>query len=159
LLGAAQVLQKPVAREELLLTLENLGLHATREPLKVLVVDDDPVAVELVATYLSDPRYQVLRAHGGAEGIEACRSELPDLVILDLMMPRVNGLNVIQALRSDPATASIPIVTLTAKSLTSAERSMLLGYIDTILEKSDIGQARFINAVQRALEPANEGTP
>jgi signal transduction histidine kinase/CheY-like chemotaxis protein len=151
-LGAAQVLQKPVMRDDVLLALESLGLRGNGTPLKVLIVDDDPIAIELVSTYLSEPAYKVLRANGGAEGIEVCRREMPDLIVLDLLMPGVNGFEVIETLKGDPATASVPIVVLTAKTLSSTDRGVLLSGIDTILDKADLSRNLFASEVQRALD-------
>ena len=82
-------MQKPISREELYGTLVNLGLFPVSEhrTLKVLVVDDDPKAVELTALRIQGLASTVIRAYGGREAIEAARLELPDLILLDLLMP------------------------------------------------------------------------
>ena len=100
-LGAAAVMQKPISRQELYESLLDLGLFpvAERKPLKVLVVDDDPKAVELIAVRILGLAGTVLRAYGGREAIEVARRELPDLIVLDLMMPDVNGFEVVEALK------------------------------------------------------------
>ena len=66
--------------------------------IKVLVVDDDPKAVELVAVRIRGMASEVLRAYGGREAIEIARREIPDLIVLDLMMPDVSGFDVVDAL-------------------------------------------------------------
>ena len=101
----------------------------------MLVVDDDPKAVELIALRVQGLASTVLRAYGGREAIETARRELPDLIVLDLMMPDVNGFDVVEALKAQPDTARIPIVVVTAKQITPEDRARLNGYVSTIMEK------------------------
>jgi two-component system phosphate regulon response regulator PhoB len=91
---------------------------------KVLVVDDEPEAVELVEFNLKQAGFDVLTAADGAEALKKAHSSLPGLVVLDLMLPEVDGLEVCKMLRRDPATATIPIVMVTAKA---AEIDRILG--------------------------------
>ena len=112
---------------QLKISLDNLGLHPVQERShSVLVVDDDPKAVEVIATFLPSPAYSVARAFGGKEAIAQTRRLLPDLVLLDLMMPEVSGFDVVESLRSDTTTAGIPIVVVTAKQVTSKDRAASL---------------------------------
>jgi len=150
-LGASAVLQKPVSREDLLKVMEDLGLARANHSIKVLVVDDDPKAVELLSAYLAEPGYTVLRAYGGDEGIAMARHERPDLLVLDLMMPEVNGFDVVEALKSSPETVTIPIVVVTAKALTAEDRATLNGYVAAIMEKGSFNHGRFAREVKRAL--------
>ena len=152
-LGAAAVMQKPISRKELYDSLVELGLLPLSQgkTLKVLVVDDDPKAVELIAARIQDLASTVLRAYGGSEAIEAARRELPDLIVLDLMMPDVNGFDVVEALRESPETAHIPIVVVTAKRITPEDRAKLNGYVATILEKGEFDRDRFTAEVRRAM--------
>ena len=82
----------------------------------VLVVDDDPVIQGLLRVNFEMEGYEVIVAGDGVEGLERARSERPDVVILDVMMPRMDGLEVARNLKGDPATAAIPIVLLSAKA-------------------------------------------
>jgi two-component system phosphate regulon response regulator PhoB len=91
---------------------------------KVLVVDDEPEAVELVEFNLRQAGYSVITAGDGAEALKKARAALPDLIVLDLMLPEVDGLEVCKMLRRDPVTAAIPIIMLTAKA---AEIDRVLG--------------------------------
>ncbi len=91
---------------------------------KILVVDDEPEAVELVEFNLKQAGFEVLAASDGAEALNKARSALPSLIVLDLMLPEVDGLEVCKMLRRDPATADIPIVMVTAKA---AEIDRVLG--------------------------------
>ena len=82
----------------------------------VLVVDDDPVIQGLLRVNFEMEGYEVVVAGDGVEGLERARSEQPDVVILDVMMPRMDGLEVARTLKADPATAAIPILLLSAKA-------------------------------------------
>jgi two-component system phosphate regulon response regulator PhoB len=89
-----------------------------------LVVDDEPEAVELIEFNLKQAGFDVLTAADGAEALKKAHSALPNLIVLDLMLPEVDGLEVCKMLRRDPATAAIPIVMVTAKA---AEIDRILG--------------------------------
>ncbi|MEO8200628.1 MAG: PAS domain S-box protein [Gemmatimonadota bacterium] len=152
-LGAAAVIEKPISRQELYEALVDLGLFPTvaGRPLKVLIVDDDPRAVELIAVRIIGLADTVLRAYSGSEAIDIARKELPDLIVLDLMMPEVNGFMVVAALSQYPETAGIPILVVTAKRITREDRARLQGSVTTIMEKSDFDRVRFIAEVRRAM--------
>jgi DNA-binding response OmpR family regulator len=91
---------------------------------KVLVVDDEPEAVELVEFNLRQGGFDVAVAADGAEAIKKARGLMPSLIVLDLMLPEVDGLEVCKMLRRDSATAKVPIIMLTAKA---AEIDRILG--------------------------------
>lgn len=85
-------------------------------PDKVLLVEDDPVILRLLEVNFELEGFDVVLAHDGAEGIDLARTERPDLVISDIMMPKVSGLELVAALKGDHATAAIPIILLSAKA-------------------------------------------
>jgi two-component system phosphate regulon response regulator PhoB len=91
---------------------------------KILVVDDEPEAVELVEFNLEQAGFSVVTASDGAEALTKARSASPRLIVLDLMLPEIGGLEICKMLRRDPATAGIPIIMLTAKA---AEIDRVLG--------------------------------
>jgi CheY-like chemotaxis protein len=146
-------MQKPISRQELYEALLGLGLFPLAEgkSLTILVVDDDPKAVELIAVRILGLASTVLRAYGGREAIDAARRELPDLIVLDLMMPEVNGFDVVSALVEDPRTASIPVIVVTAKHITLEDRAKLNGSVMAIMEKAYFDRDRFIAEVRRAM--------
>ena len=82
----------------------------------VLVVDDDPVIQKLLRVNFEMEGYEVLSAPDGAEGLERARTASPDIIILDVMMPRMNGLEVLAALKADASTEAIPVILLSAKA-------------------------------------------
>ena len=80
---------------------------------RVLVVDDDPETVRMLKTVLETASYEVLTAYDGSEGVEQARKGNPDAVILDLMMPTMDGFTACKKIKADPQTAEIPILILT----------------------------------------------
>ena len=155
--GAAAVLQKPISRAQLKSSLANLGLHPARERTHtILVVDDDPKSVEVIAAFLQPPDYAVVRAYGGSEAIILAQRLRPDLILLDLMMPEVNGFDVVEALQRNTLTARIPVLVVTAKHITVQDRAALNTNPDNVIrivEKSGFNQALFVDEVRRALVP------
>jgi CheY-like chemotaxis protein len=154
--GAATALQKPISRAALKKSLTNLGFYdAQDQTYTVLVVDDDPKSVELIATYLAPPTYATVRAYSGQEAILLANQVQPDLILLDLMMPRVTGFDVVQALQDDPSTAGIPILVVTARDVTSLDRQVLNAdpsQTVRIIEKAGLNRADFMAEVRRALQ-------
>ncbi len=92
--------------------------------LKILVVDDEPDAIELIEFNLKQAGFDVITAADGEEALQKARKSQPALVVLDVMLPEIDGLEVCKTLRRDPATASLPIIMLTAKA---AELDRVLG--------------------------------
>jgi signal transduction histidine kinase/DNA-binding response OmpR family regulator len=153
-LGAADYLVKPVSREELVSALERVSLmRRPREKVTILAIDDDAMALELVDAILSQEGFQVHRAFGGEEGIAAARRETPALIILDLLMPEVDGFTVVERLRADPTTATIPIVILTSKHLTPDEKARLNGQIACLARKGEFSRAAFVELIRGQLQP------
>jgi CheY-like chemotaxis protein len=153
-LGAAEYLVKPVSREPLLGTLRRLlppaepGEAAGSAP-KVLAIDDDPMAIELIRAVLGGEGYTVLAAAGGEEGLALAQRETPALIILDLTMPEVDGFAVVERLRADPRTAAIPVVILTARTMTAEDKARLNGWISYLAEKGEFSRAAFVDLVRR----------
>jgi two-component system, OmpR family, phosphate regulon response regulator PhoB len=82
---------------------------------RVLLADDDPSLLRLISTTLGSDDFDLLQAGDGQEALELARRERPDLILLDINMPRLDGFQVCQALKNDPETASIKVVMLTAR--------------------------------------------
>ena len=156
-LGATRVLQKPFTRPELAEALQGIVPTGPGEAPKVLIVDDNPQAIDLLARYLAEIGATCLRAYGGREAIEAAGRARPDLILLDLMMPEVSGFDVVQALKARPETAAIPIVVVTAKDLTAEDRAGLEGHVARVMRKTEFDGGHFIGEVRRALGGARAG--
>ncbi len=158
-LGAASVMQKPISRQELTEALVALNLFSaeTGKRPRVLIVDDDAKAVELVAVRMAGIAGTLYRAYGGKDAIEQAKRERPDVIILDLMMPGVNGFDVVVALHEDPSTSRIPIIIVTAKHITPEDRTKLNGYVIAIMEKGKFDAGRFTDEVRRAMSGRHVG--
>ncbi len=89
---------------------------------KILVVDDEPDALDLIEFNLKGAGFDVLKAKDGAEALKKARQSPPDLIILDLMLPEVDGLEVCKTLRKEDRTATTPIIMLTAKTARNRSR-------------------------------------
>ncbi|HEV3354882.1 MAG TPA: response regulator [Acidimicrobiales bacterium] len=106
--------------------------------LSVLVVDDDPVILRLLQVNFDLEGIEVVTAVDGDEGLKLAQSNPPDLVISDIMMPKVNGLELLAALRSSPDTASLPVILLSAKAqVADVQRGLELGADDYVTKPFD----------------------
>jgi threonine synthase len=136
----------PTPQEGLLSALNNVTPN--RFP-RVVVVDDTSEARRLIRRILqSQGDFEISEATNGREAIEIVTRERPDLVILDLMMPEVDGFAVLDALRSQPETANIPVIVATAKELTVDEKSRLQGQIQSLMLKGDFLNDEFLEEVR-----------
>jgi DNA-binding response OmpR family regulator len=102
---------------------------------KVLVVDDDPVIVRLLEVNFEMEGFIVVCAVDGADGVEKARAEHPDIVVSDVMMPKLNGLELCAALKADASTATIPVVLLSAKAQVTDIRAGLDAGADDYVTK------------------------
>jgi threonine synthase len=136
----------PTPQEGLLSALNNVTPN--RFP-RVVVVDDTSEARRLIRRILqSQGDFEISEATNGREAIELVTRERPDLVILDLMMPEVDGFAVLDSLRSQPETANIPVIVATAKELTVDEKSRLQGQIQSLMLKGDFLNDEFLEEVR-----------
>jgi CheY-like chemotaxis protein len=152
-LGAAAVMQKPISRLQLYEALVGLSLFPPPQGKKLtfLVADDDPEAVDVIALLVAGMAGTILRAHGGREAIEMAMRELPDVIVLDLMMPEVNGFDVVAALKERAETAHIPVLVVTARHITAEDRDRLTLYGATIMQKAGFDAELFSSEVRRAM--------
>jgi two-component system phosphate regulon response regulator PhoB len=127
---------------------------------KILVVDDEQDAIELIEYNLEAAGYRVITAVDGAEAIKKTRATVPDLIVLDIMLPELDGLEVCKILRRDSATAAIPIIMLTAKAL-EIDRvlGLELGADDYITKPFSPRELvlRVKKQLQRGADPEEEG--
>ncbi len=152
-LGAADYLIKPINKEELLRKLAAFSLvsKVRTTPVKILTIDDDPKAIEMLAAVLEPEGFHVLRASGGAEGIALAEVERPDLIILDLLMPGMNGFEVLDYLGKSPVTKRMPIILFTVKQLTAEEKRRVKGRITWLAQKEGFQRQGFVDMVKAAL--------
>ena len=151
-IGQADFLTKPIDRQQLLQMMVKFDLLADgkrgkKTPSSVLIVDDDPQNIRLIKAMLKPFNIEVMVADGGKTGVEMALKKKPDLIILDLMMPDVDGFEVVSKLKEDAAASQIPILIYTAKNITSEDRERLQGNIQSIIQKGDFGKDRFLEMI------------
>jgi signal transduction histidine kinase/CheY-like chemotaxis protein len=152
-LGALDYLVKPIRPNQLLDRLRRFNFKGQtgREKISVLVVDDETVQRELLAAVLESEGFTVVQAAGGREAIQVAIAIKPDLVLLDLMMPDVTGLDVVRALRANAETKATPIMILTAKDLTEMDKGHLNGHVSAILGHGSTGAHDLLGHLQRVV--------
>ncbi len=152
-LGAAEYLTKPVERAGLVGVLrKHLGDGAAGDP--VLVVEDDPITRELLRRLLEAEGLEVVTAENGRIGLERVDERRPALVILDLMMPEVDGFEFLQTLRGRESGRQIPVVVLTAKEVSEEDRKRLQGRVEQVLQKGTRSPDELLEEVRRLRGPA-----
>lgn len=147
-LGAFDYLLKPFDRAAILSTLAHIPPHQGR----LLVVDDDPQVVDLVRQLLEDEPYEVVAAADGQEALDAIAQKRPDVMLLDLLMPGMDGFAVIEHLQQDPQYRQIPVIVLTAKTLTAAEQAMLEQSVRTVIQKRGLDRDTLILELRGLLQ-------
>jgi threonine synthase len=139
----------PATEEGLLGSLESLDRAVRR----IAILEDDPNAARLLRRILqARGDYQIFEARDGRTGLEMLRREQPDVLLLDLMMPQMDGFQVLEALEADEDLCRIPVVVVTAKELTTSEKERLSGQIQMLLEKGDFTDEDLLHEVLDALE-------
>jgi CheY-like chemotaxis protein len=154
-LGAVDYLIKPINAKALLHRLDHSTSTSTinTRGMSVLAIDDDDVALDVIESTLAPLGIAVMRASSGNEGLRLARSEGPDLVICDLMMPDVDGFEVVWQLHESAETSSIPILVLTAHDLSGVERQRLNGRVVGIATKGALGQNGLAEWLARMVPP------
>jgi len=135
ILGAVDFLNKPIQREELLNVLRR---NLTGDRNKLLIIDDDPDAQEIIISCLEDEKMQITTALNGKIALDAMYKQIPDLIILDLMMPVMDGMSFLKTIRNDEKQFQhIPVVVVTSKDLTTDEMLRLKEQTSAVLSKDD----------------------
>ena len=115
---------------------------------RVVIVDDTTEARLLIRRILqSQGEFDIFEAENGIKALEVIRKEKPDLIILDLMMPELDGFGVLDEIKADPETEGIPVIVSTAKELTKEEKERLKGQIQALLRKGDFMSDEFLDEV------------
>lgn len=149
--GVVDVLQKPISREELLAVLHR-NLHEPQP--RILVVDDDPDVRQILVSHLDDGKAEVRTAANGREALQRLEEGLPDLILLDLIMPVMDGMAFLDALRLDPRCQNIPVAVITAKDLSARETEWLKHQTLEVVSKADVFTGDLKRMLQRILQRA-----
>ena len=145
-LGATDYLIKPVDRDrlhEILAKFRNVP-----PPRSALVVDDEEPARKMLTQILEKERWNVVQAENGLEALERIAKQRPDLILLDLVMPKMNGYQFLAELRNHDKWRSIPIIVVTAKDMSTEERLALDGYVEKVLPKHALTEEALLTEIQ-----------
>src|SRR5262249_13917962 len=146
-LGPAGYLTKPIDRDRLIALLRPYQMRV-RSP-HVLVVEDDPMQRERICSWLEREHWLISEAENGVMALDRLAKEIPDIILLDLMMPEMDGFQFITALQARPVWLNIPVIVITALDLTAADRARLNSGVETILLKNSFNPAQLIDIVRR----------
>jgi signal transduction histidine kinase/CheY-like chemotaxis protein len=132
-LGASEYMTKPINRERLVGILKKYS--PVRDGNAVLVVEDDDNTREIMQSHLERDGWKVRTAANGRLALEAVADEMPGLILLDLMMPEMDGFTFIEEFKKSPASRNVPVIVLTAKDLTADDRARLNHSVERVLQK------------------------
>jgi PAS domain S-box-containing protein len=149
-LGAADYLIKPIQPERLIATVQRWVAPANGN-FTVLVVDDDEAMLEIVQRKLQSAGYLVVTANNGRTGLEALERHDPVLVVLDLMMPEMDGFEFLRRLKQHPRHFQLPVIVATAKDLTDIERSVLRESASKVIQKLGYSRAELMHHVEQQI--------
>ena len=134
----------PAVEEGLLGSLERLNGKVQ----SIAIIEDDPKARLLLRRILQTRgKYQIFEAEDGASGLELVRRERPDIILLDLMMPGTDGFAVLEAIKADEKMNDVPVIVITAKELTAAERERLSGQIEMLMQKGSFTDEELLEQI------------
>ena len=151
-LGAADYLIKPIRKPALLEAIRKHVRPSEDEDAAILLVDDDPKTLELLEETLRSAGYETQSVQTGARALEVLSSKLVSAVLLDLLMPGMNGFDVIRHVRKEPTLKDLPIFVMTAKTLTSVEMSLLNRETQALFQKNGSWQQQLIVEVEKVVQ-------
>lgn len=152
-LGAADFMTKPVDSGKLR---EILAKHCGERHRNVLVVEDDPANREMLCRLLEREGFTTFESENGSQALDTIAIQKPDLILLDLMMPVMDGFEFLTVLRQTPALAEIPVVVVTAKDLTEEDRARLHGSVEDILQKGAMDREKLLREVSEMIAKSHK---
>ena len=155
-LGAAGYLTKPIDRERLHRLIRRF--QAPTRPTRVLMVEDDALQRERMLGWLERPQWIVREAANGREALNVLREEKPDVILLDLMMPEMDGFEVVAALQKDAGWRDIPVIVITSLDLNAKDRERLNSGVQSVLVKEKFRPEDLVERIRR-LVPSQAGSP
>jgi signal transduction histidine kinase/CheY-like chemotaxis protein len=153
-LGADEYLVKPIAKEALFEALRRFEGRGRR----LLVADDDPAVAELLGQLLGEEGWQISAAADGQQALDQIAQQQPDLLLLDLVMPAMDGFEVLRRLRGQPQTAELPVVVITAKELSPQEREELRRSTVRVIEKEGMAREALLRELRVSLAGLKKST-
>ncbi|MFC6229015.1 response regulator [Paenibacillus allorhizosphaerae] len=151
-LGASEFVAKPIQRDRLIEVMNKYVPN--RADHSVLVIEDDTTTSEMMAKLLEKEGYSVTQAGNGRIALECMKREVPELILLDLMMPEMDGFQFVAELRKQEAWSSIPIIVCTAKTITSEDRLKLNGFVKSVIQKGSFDHKDLLSDVSQYIAAA-----
>jgi DNA-binding response OmpR family regulator len=148
MLGASEYLTKPIDRKRVLEVIGRLRQDGDNQ---ALVIEDDPATSSLIASWLTSAGWTVSTAENGRRGLEEWNATRPGLVVLDLMMPQMDGFEFMEELRQKPDADKTKVVVVTAKDLSSEEVQQLNGGVERIIHKAQRSGEEVLRDIGRHL--------
>ena len=149
-LGATDYLVKPIEWDRLIAVLQKLRGRAVSA--RVLIIEDDPETREMLRRAIQKQGWEVVEAENGRVGLEVLAAQAPGVILLDLMMPEMDGFAFMEELRRRPEWRTIPVIVVTAKDLTEEDRRRLNGHVIQILEKGGHSTRELLDEIQELLD-------
>jgi signal transduction histidine kinase/DNA-binding response OmpR family regulator len=148
-LGAADYFVKPVDRDRLLQRVREIGARSTAAKPRLLLIDDDASVHTMLDEELTMLGYAVESAFSGEDGLRVAHDRVPDVIILDLMMPGMSGFDIATSLKDNPLTANVPILVLTSKDLTNRDREILNTKVSSFVQKGTSARDQLVREIRR----------
>jgi len=147
-LGAIGYVTKPVSKKLLVSEIRKIGKPGTHS---IMITDDSDLDRRQIWTIIEEVGLKAIMAEDGAACLELIKKQIPDVLVLDLMMPGLDGFAVLERIRSNPETRDLPVIVVTAKDLTEEDREKLSGNVFSVLEKSAAKSATLLAEIKRIL--------
>jgi CheY-like chemotaxis protein/signal transduction histidine kinase len=147
-LGAVGFINKPIEKDLLLTTVRKIN----KIPDTVMIVDDNEFELKTISDIIESENIKTIKATNGKECIKLLESESPDILILDLMMPEMDGFTTLENIRKQSKTQNLPVIIVSAKDLTKEEKNKLSGKVSSIIAKSDSSPLLLVNEIKRIIK-------
>jgi len=147
-LGAVGSITKPFTRDALIAEINKIGRP---RPHSIMVVDDNEIDLREMARVIEEEGIKTVLAGSGSNCMEMLKEDSPDILVLDLMMPEMDGFEVLDRIRMDPKTGNLPVIIVTAKDLSIEDRKRLKGSVSSILAKSDTTSRALLEEIKKIL--------
>ncbi len=157
-LGASDYLTKPVERDTLITTIRRFVPSDKSDECQVLIIEDDSATQEVFQRIVERAGWQATIAGNGRIGLDKLANGIPDIILLDLMMPEMDGLEFLSTMRENPEWHSIPVIAVTAKTLTEADKKQLNEQTQKILAKGNYSKEDLVEHIQEVLKSSKESS-
>jgi signal transduction histidine kinase/CheY-like chemotaxis protein len=157
--GASDYLVKPIDKARLLAALSHVSAFFGTRGYNVAIVDDDPDTLKVTARVLENEGYQARTFTSGEEFLASLREQIPDILILDLLMPQIDGFQILDVLQENPGWAKIPVVVMTAKVLSTEDIAALNNHVRAVIQKSGIIYVKPYEQLVEQLKLMNKKEP